>query len=310
MKCGDSTMKLVYLFDKQQIINLENAIWDICQLAYEPIGGFKSLRNKRDIRTCKLVKIVWTNDEYGNSIIGACALYRQRPGEEGYRGIGYAGNINVNDYRECVQEIIKDDIANFDKWFYVEASRAIEHYFEKHDGYAIPNVYVPEILGKDIPKECLLDDGFKYMTTIGPNENSSTEVKQMFGFKNKAIFDKLMDIYGSLDDFSRYIKELKLGIKNEDSRIFNNIPMDDINIVTTFVYNFDDCVLEYDLNEVPSEWIDLLDYAINVLESKKTINNKTIQGVLDIAYNLKGIVSPIYLGVIHAEKPIPHSTYH
>lgn len=300
-------MNLVYVVDRPAIIKLEDAIWSICQIAYEPIGGFKSLRNKKDIRTCKLLKIVWTTDKFGNSAIGACALYKQRPGEDGYRGIGYAGNFEVQDYRECVQEIVKDDIANFDKWFYVESSRAIEHYFEKHGGYAIPNIYVPEILGRDFPKECLLADGFKYVTTIGPNENSTQETKQMFGFKSRAIYDKLISIYGDLDNFSRRIKELKAGIKNEDVRVFDNIPMDDVSIVTTFVYNFEDCILENDLSEVPVEWIDLLDYAIQVLEASIKQDSKTIQGVLDIAYTLKDMVTPLYLGIIHAEKPIPHS---
>lgn len=208
---------------------------------------------------------------------------------------------------ECVQEIIKGNIANFDKWFYVESSRAIEHYFEKHGGYAIPNIYVPEILGRDFPKESLSADGFRYVTTVGPNENETTETKQLFGFKNKAIYDKLMDIYGGLDNFSRRIKELKAGIKTEDVRVFNNIPMDDVTIATTYVYNFEDCILENDLSEVPMEWIDLLDYAIQVLEASIKQDSKTIQGVLDIAYTLKETVTPIYLGIIHAEKPLPHS---
>ena len=44
---------------------------------------------------------------------------------------------------------MKDDIAKYMDWYWTEVSDVMEHYFEKHGGVAIPNIYVAMILNRE-----------------------------------------------------------------------------------------------------------------------------------------------------------------
>ena len=62
-------------------------------------------------------------------------------------------------------KIIKYDINFSDKFYWCECSDAIEHYYDKFDGFKIPNAYAQEIL--NIKSEAdkpivLMDDGYHY----------------------------------------------------------------------------------------------------------------------------------------------------
>lgn len=301
--------KLVYVRDKESLKEYEDVVWDMLQRAYADKHGYRGLRHKKDIRTCSLLKLVWSTDNNNNEAIGACALYKYR--DEGYRNIGYAGNRGVvPDYRECVQEIVKDDITPYDNWYWVEASGAIEHYFEVHGGYAIPSMYVGEITGKDIPKEDILPDGFRYNRLIGTGSDAFVEPKQLFGFANKFVFDGLMKIYGDLDNFTKAIKELKAknAQKSEATLSLDANTPEDIRIVLLYIYNLEECVIENNLYEVPNEWLSLLDYAENTLKTTQcTYSRRAIEDGINTAETLKESLEPVTLGVIRCDEPLPHT---
>lgn len=301
-------MKLVYVTGKESIRPYEDVVWDMLQRSYEDKRGYRGLRHKQDIRTCSLLKLVWSYDNDRNDAIGACALYKYR--DEGFRNIGYAGNSGiVPDYKECVQEIIKDDIAPYDRWFWAEASGAIEHYFEKHGGYAIPNIYVEQITGKTIPQEDLLPDGFRYNRLVGTGDSAFVEPKQLFGFANKSVFDGLMAIYGGLDNFTKAIKELKAKNprKAESAVALDARTPEDVRTALLYIYNLEDCVVENNLYEVPREWIQLLDYAETALRTTDCpYSRRAIEDGITTADTLKDTLSIITLGVIRCDKPLPH----
>lgn len=302
-------MELVYVTGKDSIKPYEDIVWDMLQRAYAKKRGYRGLRRKEDIRTCTLLKLVWSLNNDNETAIGACALYKYRDG--GYRNIGYAGNIgNVPDYRECVQEIIKDDIAPYDRWYWAEVSGAIEHYFEKHNGFAIPNIYVAKITGKDIPQDDLLPDGFRYNRLVGTGDDAFIEPKQLFGFANRAVFDDLMRIYDGLDNFTKAIKELKSKNtqKKEATVSLDDKTPEEIRVVLLYIYNLEECAIENNLYEVPKEWLQLLDYAVDTLESTKCpYSRKAVDEGIVTAETLKKTLTAITLGIIHCEKPLPHT---
>ena len=312
-------MNLIYVEDRDQIAGYAPKIWSICQEAYEPIGGFLSIAKESDIpKRAKLVKLVLSTDFDGNHEIGAVALYQPREG--GFRGIGYAGNKRqVPDYRECMQLIIKDDISNFDKWFWVEASGAIAHYFKKHGGTPIPNVYASYILKRAIPENCLCDDGFNYLTQIGPLGNETTIKKMIFEFPNKDFYDKIMDAYGTLDTFSDNIKKLEAGeIKPWDlpkleaaalldPKITNTLP-EAVKTVIWYLYNLDDVAAEHQLCEVPQDWLDRIDFSLTVLAHYPELyTNQDVENAIEIGNDLKCRLIPLTYGQTDAP-PVKHVT--
>ena len=306
-------MKLIYVTQQEDILHLEDSLWDLCQRAYEPIGGFKCLSRKSDIhKRVSLVKLVYDLNTDGEEDLGACALYRDNLG--GLKAIAYAGNKGiVPSYRECVQELVKDDIAQYDSWYFVEASDAIEHYFEKHGGYAIPNRYVSSVLQRNIDSTNLSPDGFHYNTTVGLGQDRSVVAKQLFGFPNRDVYDGLIAEYGSLDNFSAHIAELKAGRKPTAEAIKfldKSIPYD-VRTVVNFIENLDECVMQNDLHEVPRKWMDLLDFAIEVINLWRVDwqSVKEVDDAMLIAEDLKSSLSVLTIHKFHAKKPLSHGNF-
>ncbi|MCF0225147.1 MAG: hypothetical protein HUK20_12835 [Fibrobacter sp.] len=291
-----------------KIIELADVVYDMCQRAYQPIGGFHSLTSAKDIsKRVKLLKIVMSVDNDGNDAIGACGLYRVTNG--GYKGIGYAGNKDaVSDYRECVQLIVKDDIAKYNDWYWVEASGAIQHYFEKHNGYLIPNIYVSSLLSRDIPTENLLPDGFSYKTIIGSLDNPTEVIKRLFGFPNKDAYDSLMKIYGTLDNFSSEIRKMLNDNAEPKMESVYSLPKQ-IDIPIMYICNLDECVMENQLTAIPRDWMDLLDKSVEILKQEAILNNNvSIANAIEIGTDLQQSLTVISLSQFHINEEIDHIT--
>jgi len=303
-------MDLIYVADENSIAKYADIVFDMCQRAYQPIGGFNSLHSVADIpKRIKLIKLVISKDADGKDAIGACALYRLV--NDGYKGIGYAGNKDiVPDYKECVELIVKDDIAKYDNWYWVEASGAIQHYFEKHNGYLIPNVYVPSLLSRNIPEEDLLPDGFSYKVVIGGLDNPTEVVKRLYGFPNKDAYDSLMKVYGTLDNFSSEIRQM-LHNNGEHTPKMESIYTlaDNIRIPIMYIFNLDECVMENDLTDVPEEWMLLLNKALNILRHESEINrNASVLNAIEIGLELQHRLSILSIRHFHSDTEIEHTT--
>lgn len=303
-------MKLVYIKESDKIAKYADVVFELCQKAYEPIGGFNSLQSVRDIPSrVKLIKLAMSKDVDDNNAIGGCALYRYI--NDGYKCIGYAGNKGtVPDYRECVQAIIQDDIAKYNNWYWVEASGVVQHYFEKHNGYIIPNRYVPVLLKKEMSKDDLLADGFSYRTTIGRLGNQTEVIKRLCGFPNKDAYDMLMGVYGTLDNFSKEIRGLldanKTGAMTES---ISELPRS-ISIPVMYIHNLDECIMENGFNEVPPDWMDMLNRTMDMLRHiDETSDNESVKNAIEIGADLQRRLSVISLGQFHTEPRMPHIVF-
>lgn len=311
-------MELLYIASPEQIAGYTDQVWEICQRAYKPIGGFLSIRNKKDIpKRVNLIKIVPSVDSDGNPIVGACALYRAVPGDfgsdkTGYKGIGYAGNKGIaDDYRECLELIIKDDIASYTGWYWVEASGAIEHYFAKHGGLIMPNVYVNRMLNRNIPDSDMSDDGIHYSITLGI-DGTETFQKCLVGFPNKESYDAIMQLYGSIDAFSQAAKDVLDGVKTADDlpklESEEPLPKDKIRGAVWYIFHLDECCYNNDINEVPPQWIELLNRSMSLLtQYYDRIKTASIDNIIATGHELQCRLAPLVLHRI-TETSVPHRT--
>lgn len=208
----------------------------------------------------------------------------------------------------------EDDIAKYDSWYFVEASDAIEHYFEKHGGYAIPNRYVSSVLQRSVDPNDLSSDGFHYNTVIGGiGQEKSVVAKQLFGFPNRDVYDELMAEYGSLDNFSSHIAKLKAGQKPtvEATKFLDKSIPYDVRTAINFIENFDECVMQNGLREVPGKWMELLDFAVKLVNVWRVDHRSSeeIDDAMLIAEDLKSSLSVLILHKFHAKKPLSHSNF-
>ena len=279
-------------------------VWEICQRAYQPIGGFLSIADKSDfLKRVHRLKLVNSTDTEGNPKIGAVALYRRQ--NEGFKGIAYAGNKGVvENYRECIQAIILDDVKRYAEWYWTEASGAVAHYFEKNGGIPIPNIYVPYLLEKEIPEDAMSDDGFSYTTAVGPMANQYNIEKRLYGFVNKETFERLMAVYKDMDNFAGTVKKLmNREIKPVDLPKLESVELmqpDEIRSYIMYIYNMDDTCMQNKCWIVPKSWIDMLEFSMKKLQDVYSrLHSQGIEDALFLGKDLRARVTPVTYGQFH-----------
>jgi len=145
---------------------------------YDKFCGCDNARSL--IKNSSLIKIAYYNNVY--IAISVYTSYRS-----GFKNVGITATTDET-LRilgiDAVHTIIKNDICNYDNFFWTECSGAIEHLCEKYNGIKIPNEYVFGILQKEIKLE---NDGFHYIRTIKGDEQR----KIIYGFNNYETFQKI-----------------------------------------------------------------------------------------------------------------------
>jgi len=180
----------------------------------------------------------------------ALAIYEGRlPGK---KMTGITGIRSNPQYREGVIEIVKHDIANFDKWYWAEVSGIIEHYFKKYGGYPIPNIIAKELLGTKIIG--LNDDGFHYLRELG--ENKDLVEKCIFGFKSKEEYDRIVSMNPRYDKF-------------RDKALHEDFTEADVNWAIGVVMDLDELYMEFGLGELFPAWKESLEKAVEILKTRK-----------------------------------------
>lgn len=76
------------------------------------------------------------------------------------------------------------------KWFWVEASEAMEPYFREQNGCPLPNECIAFVLGRPEEKVEWLGDGFHYRRISG--RSGKAETKIVFGFKSQTIANQAL----------------------------------------------------------------------------------------------------------------------
>ena len=199
-----------------------NEIWNLFTISYENIGGIKTYKNFQDFlrkkNTAKIV--VGTNNE-----LLACATYRRM--EDSFKMVAIGCN-QTDEGKLALQQIIQNDITNYDLNYWAEVSGPIEHYFKKFNGFPIPNLMASTIL--EINPELITlssSDEVHYIRPIGP-ENEPFQ-KMIFGFKSENDYYevlKYIDNYQGFMNAVNNITEIQRKAKyslNQCYYIVNNI---------------------------------------------------------------------------------------
>ena len=158
---------------------------------------------------------------------------------------------------------MQNDIEPYDNWFWVEASGPIEHYFKKHNGNPIPNYLVYKFLRK--PKKDIVElnvDGVHYKRFLNTSDYEPTE-KMIFGFKNQASMDLVMD---KIDNYGQF----KIDVNDTLHDLFEDEPYatDDkksLTAASVFIQELDE-KYEGGFNEMLPSWKKALDQALDYLQ--------------------------------------------
>ena len=231
-------------------------VWDFLVKAYD--GDFRGCQSRNDLKKkCSLVKIALNN----NSWI-AISVYSSYLG--GYKCVGIGGDKDSPLKNIGVQEIIKDDIKNYDKWFWCECSGVIEHYFEKNNGIKIEIAYVPQYLGNININP--IDDYHYYRNISGQMFQ-----KVIFGFNTQETFDKIYSEQKEyIDKCIENIRRFNIGegvLKDQ----FESLGMwtVEVEIIEFFVKHY-----EKGYHELPEESIVHLEKSVTTLQNM--FSNKEI----------------------------------
>lgn len=241
-------------------MNVAKKFWDILNLSYR--GNLLSYRKAEDIKDkvvfFKAVVRGAPKKELKDNTFLACATYRSTLMDEEHSDykLTAIGCDQTEEGKEALSEIIKNDILNFNLFFWVEASGAIEHLFKKYNGYPIPNVFVKEVLNTN-RKIILCEDGVHYKRKIGLG-NELFE-KMIFGFRDEELLKKIETEFENYEDFRKEINE---SIAFMDIRSMVKEAFDVINY-------FVEANEEQGLEDLFPNWYDRISQAISTLKEYK-----------------------------------------
>ena len=179
----------------------------------------------------------------------ALAIYEDR--KKGKKMTGITGIRSNPQYREGVIEIVKYDIANFDKWYWAEVSGPIEHYFKKFGGYPIPNFIAKELFRTKFIS--LNDDGFHYIRELG--ENKDHVEKCIFGFK-------------SIEEYNRLVSDSSRYADFRDMALHEDFTESDVDWAIGVIMDLDELYMDYGLGELLKPWKESLEKAIEILGTR------------------------------------------
>lgn len=183
----------------------------------------------------------------------------------------------------------RDDIKNYDGWYWAEVSDAIEHYFKKFKGYPIPNTYASILLGKDVD---LLEDGAHYQRPIGLDKNIYTKV--IYGFRDKQLYDAVMK---NVDDYEQFMEKIN-GTLDES---LTSLPHE-IYMATYLIENIYRAHYEDEINEMLPHWADAVVDAVNRLKTyPETSGNEELSWYMEMGQYLLHEMPVLELHQISAE---------
>lgn len=263
-----------YFVDNKKILKmLISTISSMVKIAYEKSGGYAGDSSPRSLlKNTDRAKIVFDS----NKNILAIALYRTDLG--GFKRFCSAGIPENELSLNAVQTIIQDDIAPFDNWYWVEASGFIETLFKQFGGNPIPNYLANEFLRLSPDRLSLDDDGVHYIRTVGSAK--IPKKKMIFGFKDKAIAEKVCLKVANYEDFKLNVNKLF----ESDSDI-------DVSCqIIRQIFEFHD---EWNCNEMLPEWFNQIKQAIVKIqhELKHNISNDNKRMLIGVLKRAKTCMS-------------------
>ena len=280
-----SDVRITTLSNPVDIKKYIGRIYQIFNNSYKNVeGGLLTADKEKDLlKSTQLVKAVFDNT--GDII--ACATYRTR-GTEGYKMGAIGCDKTKANAVIALQAIIQDDIKNYKGWYWSEVSGAVEHYFKKHGGFPIPNMYAGDILKKKV--QCL-EDKLHYARQIGTNA-TNIRVKCIYGFASEQLFNEVTKMYDNYEEFRKItnamstMKEAYLE-HGQDYRmailVLDNMEM--------FRVDEEDGYPKY---ELPMKWYKILEWAVKTIRSINP-DDDTSYYYTDLANDLINWYEPLVL---------------
>ena len=228
---------------------------------YAKLGNFKGCRNDRSLyKNFIFAKIAREKDT--NDII-AMSVYSNINKGKKCVGITATTDPKLRELgKEALKEIIKIDVSNWKNWYWVEASGAIEKYFLRFGGFAIPNIYAPEIITHKTVILCEDDEHF-YI------EGDEEVKKCIIGFNSKETFEKVREEYK--EKVNKFLSNLDKKIDEEAKSSFGKMTRVEaaMNVIYHFVSNYEENGDVY----YPQEIIDKFNSNAKFLKSKMSSSN-------------------------------------
>lgn len=197
--CGDYYLKIYRPFedeeDKKYISINRRQIYNFLEDGYlnKTSQGFEGCGSSRDLKTKSVeVKIAYATETNEMIAVSVYSSYLK-----GKKCVGLTATLNKkyeNFGKEAIKEIIKYDINFTNKFYWCECSDAIEHYYEKFDGFKIPNTYTQEILNiksEENKPFVFMDDGYYYRRYSKSLERYFTKI--IYGFNSPDTFNKIIE---------------------------------------------------------------------------------------------------------------------
>ena len=190
--------------DKKIISKYSENIFTLLKGAYEHIDGCDIYDSVEDMKSkATIYKIVINENE---EIYGA-ATYRYLKPDNSYKCvlIGRNYELDKKDGKIVVQWIIKSDIINWEKLYWIEAYNKIAEWEEEYGAFKIPANYVPYILNSIDNITFDKDDDYIYYRKIKGHKEPKPKI--MFGFNSKETLEKFLKGEQS-DKYAKHIKDL------------------------------------------------------------------------------------------------------
>lgn len=155
-----------------------------------------------------------------------------------------------------MQQIIQDDIINYNLGYWCEASGGVEYYFKKYNGFPVSNIMAAQTLGIDESQITLSDkDDVHYTRNIGASKEPFE--KMIFGFKSEAEFNEILK---HVDDYECFMNTVNSQLQESTGKytirqcyyIINNI------------YRLNE---ENEFNELLPSWYQALKECLSILNA-------------------------------------------
>lgn len=266
--------------DWKYIRENKNALWDFMDEGYKHAGlkqGFlgcnspnKLWENPNLIRIafCKNTWVaisVYSPYQGGNKCVGITATT-----DENYRKTGVA----------AVNEIIKNDVQLYDKFYWCECSGDIEALYEKYKGIKIPSEFSKEIIRNILSFN---PDGFHYVRMIGEEKQE----KIVYGFNTPETFNRIYERYKNyIDDCVNELKSQQINEENGEIPSWGRYAYYRVceNVIVLFI----DIIEQNGVHELPKESLAHLQFATDSLEDQlKRISGITGEERNRLEHNVK-----------------------
>lgn len=271
--------------DKEYIANNIDYIQTILDEAYAQLGGYKGCINKKHLlKNSALVKIAYFN----NAFI-AISVYTNYL--KGYKCIGLASVQGpLHDYgKNAVIEIIKEDIKNWNGWFWAEVSDKIKYYYSKFDGIAVPAEYRNLFLKPTLETNQI--DEYTYEKTVFDADGDEIKLKKsIYGFNCIETFEEIVN-----NIKHKALHESSISYWENDN-ILNKAMDNLVYFADSYEYNYTDWPLEdFDLIKLNMKYVS--DY----LATHEPLEKSRYQLILNMAQDFVPYVNVLRVNKLYID---------